>query len=86
MAACLVDPVSGRMMEVLTDQPALQVYAANFLDGSPGKNRLAYGARSAVCLETEAFPDAPNHPGFPNAVLRPGEVYRHTLVHRFAVM
>ena len=84
-AARVRDPVSGRVMEILTDQPAIQLYAANFLDGSPGKNGAAYPARSAFCLETETYPDAPNQPAFPSAVLRPGETYRHTLVHRFFV-
>ena len=84
-AARIRDPRSGRVMEIHTDQPALQFYAANFLDGSHGKNGASYPARSAFCLETEAFPDAPNQPGFPNSILRPGEIYRHTLVHRFSV-
>lgn len=84
-AARVVEPVSGRTMEILTDQPALHFYAANFLDGSPGKNGVPYELRTAFCLETEAFPDAPNHPSFPSAVLRPGGIYRHTLVHRFSV-
>lgn len=77
------DPKSGRVMEVLTDQPGIQFYDASFLDGIRGKGGAAYGSRSALCLETEGFPDAPNHPDFPSAVLRPGEIYRHTLVHRF---
>jgi aldose 1-epimerase len=68
-----------------SDQPAVQFFAANFLDGSAGKNGVSYPARSALCLETEAFPDAPNQPGFPSTVLRPGETYRHTMVHRFSV-
>lgn len=84
-AARVRDPVSGRVMEILTNQPAIHFYTANCLDGSPGKNGAAYTARSAFCLETEAFPDAPNQPAFPTAVLRPGETYRHALVHRFSV-
>jgi aldose 1-epimerase len=72
-------------MEVLTDQPAVQFYAAKLLDGiTPGKGGVCYARRSALCLETEGFPDAPNHPEFPSPVLRPGETYRHTLVHRFS--
>ena len=85
LAACVHDPKSGRVMEVLTDQPAVQFYAANFLDGiTPGKGGVCYARRSALCLETEGFPDSPNHPEFPSPVLRPGETYRHTLVHRFS--
>ncbi|MCU0782107.1 MAG: galactose mutarotase [Akkermansiaceae bacterium] len=82
-AARVTDPKSGRVMEVLTDQPGVQFYDASFLDGIPGKGGTRYGSRSALCLETENFPDAPNQPGFPSAVLRLGETYRHTLVHRF---
>lgn len=86
LAARLADPKSGRVMEVLTDQPAVQVYAANFLDGvTPGKAGVCYARRSALCLESEGFPDSPNQPAFPSSVLRPGETYRHTLVHRFSV-
>ena len=82
-AARVKDPKSGRVMEILTDQPGVQFYDASFLDGTPGKGGARYGSRSALCLETENFPDAPNQPGFPSAVLRPGETYRHTLIHRF---
>lgn len=85
-AATVRDPKSGRVMEVLTDQPGIQIYDASFLDGvTPGKNGVAYASRSAMCLETEGYPDAPNQPAFPSSVLRPGETYRHTLVHRFYV-
>jgi aldose 1-epimerase len=84
-AARVVDPASGRVMEILTDQPAIHLYTANFLDGSPGKNGVPYAARTALCLETETFPDAANQPAFPTTVLRPGETYRHTLVHRFSI-
>jgi aldose 1-epimerase len=85
LAARLVDPKSGRVMEVLTDQPAIQFYAGNFLDGKiRGKRGVVYAPRSGLCLETEGFPDAPNQPAFPSAVLRPGEVYRHTLIHQFS--
>jgi aldose 1-epimerase len=84
-AARVRDPKSGRVMEIFTDQPGIQFYSGNFLDGkTPGKNGVAYAARSALCLETENFPDAPNHPEFPSPVLRPGETYRHTMVHRFS--
>ena len=86
LAARLSDPKSGRVMEILTDQPAIQFYGGNFLDGTvAGKGGVRYPHRSALCLETENFPDAPNHPDFPSAVLRPGETYTHTMIHRFLV-
>ncbi|MEI7955903.1 MAG: aldose epimerase family protein [Verrucomicrobiota bacterium] len=86
LAARVADPKSGRVMEILTDQPGIQFYTANFLDGiTPGKRGIAYARRTALCLETEGFPDAPNQPAFPSAVLRPGQTYRHTLIHRFAL-
>jgi aldose 1-epimerase len=73
-------------MEVLTDQPGIQFYAGNFLDGSAeGKGGVRYARRTGLCLETEGFPDAPNQPGFPSCVLRPGETYRHVMIHRFGV-
>ncbi|MEI6676714.1 MAG: aldose epimerase family protein [Verrucomicrobiota bacterium] len=86
LAARLTDPKSGRVMEIATNQPAIQVYAANFLDGiTPGKHGVPYARRSALCLETEGFPDAPNQPAFPSAILHPGQTYQHTLVHKFQV-
>jgi aldose 1-epimerase len=84
LAAVVKDLSSGRIMEVLTDQPGVQFYTGNFLDGSAtGKNGVKYQFRTGLCLETEGFPDAPNHPDFPSAVLRPGETYHHTMVCRF---
>jgi aldose 1-epimerase len=84
LAARLKDPKSGRVMEVSSNQPAIQFYGGNFLDGSAtGKGGVAYAHRTALCLETEGFPDAPNHPSFPSPVLRPGETYKHTMVHKF---
>jgi aldose 1-epimerase len=86
LAARLKDPASGRVMKILTDQPAIQFYGGNFLDGIvTGKGNVKYPHRSALCLETENFPDAPNHPEFPNSILRPGETYTHTMIHRFQV-
>ncbi|TAE78405.1 MAG: galactose mutarotase [Verrucomicrobia bacterium] len=84
-AARLFHPASGRTLEVLTDQPAIQFYGGNFLgDGPPGKGGVHHSHRGGLCLETENFPDAPNQPGFPNCILRPGETYCHTLIHRFS--
>ncbi len=84
LAATLYDPSSGRAMDLSTDQPGVQFYCGNFLDGSvAGKGGTKYAFRTALCLETQRFPDSPNKPDFPSAVLRPGETYRHTMVHRF---
>ena len=77
-AARLHDLNSGRVLEVLTNQPGVQFYAGNFLCDNP------YGKRTGLCLETEGFPDAPNQEGFPNCILRPGEVYEHTLIYIFS--
>jgi aldose 1-epimerase len=84
-AATVYEPKSGRFMEVLTDQPGLQFYTGNFLDGSlRGKGGIAYGYRSGLCLEAQHFPDSPNQPHFPSVVLRPGETYRQTTKYRFS--
>lgn len=84
-AAELFDPDSGRVMTVLTDQPGLQFYSGNFLDGTAvGKGGVSYGRRSGLCLETQVFPDAPNKPDFPSAVLKPGETYRQTTIYQFS--
>jgi aldose 1-epimerase len=85
LAAVLKDPKTGRVMRISTDQPAIQFYGGNFLDGTVmGKSGVAYAKRTGLCLETEGFPDAPNHPNFPSAVLRPGETYSHTMIHKFS--
>ena len=84
-AARLHDPKSGRTMTVTTNQPAIQFYGGNFLDGTAeGKGGVAYAKRTALCLETENWPDAPNNPKAPSAVLRPGETYHHKMVHKFS--
>lgn len=81
----LYEAASGRMMAVLTDQPGLQFYSGNFLDGSVmGKNGVTYQHRSGLCLETQAFPDTPNKPQFPTATLRPGKTYRQTTIYQFS--
>jgi aldose 1-epimerase len=85
LAARLKDPKSGRVMEISTNQPAIQFYGGNFLDGTvTGKGGVKYAHRTALCLETEGFPDAPNKPGFPSSVLRPGETYNHVMIHKFS--
>lgn len=81
----LYDPQSGRLMELLTDQPGMQFYSGNFLDGSiKGKNGINYQCRSGLCLEAQKFPDSPNKPEFPSAILKPGETYRQTTIYKFS--
>jgi aldose 1-epimerase len=86
LAAKVTDPKSGRVMEILTTEPGLQFYTGNFLDGTlKGKGRT-YDRRSAFCMETQHFPDSPNKPAFPSAVLKPGGKYQTTTVYRFSAM
>jgi aldose 1-epimerase len=85
LAARVVEPTTGRVLEVLTDQPGVQFYTGNFLDGSArGKGGTEYARRSAFCLETQHFPDSPNHPKFPTTELKPGEKYDSTTIYRFS--
>jgi aldose 1-epimerase len=86
LAARLEDPASGRVMEVETTEPGLQFYSGNFLDGSlAGAAGEAYRQGAGLCLETQHFPDAPNRPEFASTLLRPGEVYSSSTVHRFGL-
>ncbi|MEM9404425.1 MAG: aldose epimerase family protein [Acidobacteriota bacterium] len=85
-AARLEAPESGRVLELSTTEPGLQVYTANFLDGTlRGKGGQSYARRSSVCLEPQHFPDSPNQPQFPPTVLEPGDVYRQRTLYRFSV-
>ena len=85
-AARLADPSSGRTMDVATTEPGVQFYSGNNLDGSAiGKNGHAYGRRGALCLETQHFPDSPNHANFPSTRLEPGKEYRSRTVFTFGV-
>jgi aldose 1-epimerase len=85
LAAEAYDPKSGRVLQVLTTEPGVQFYSGNFLDGSDkGKNGMGYTLRSAFCLETQHFPDSPNHPDFPSTVLKAGNTYQSTTVFRFS--
>lgn len=84
LAAHVLDPKSGRVLEVLTDQPGLQFYTGNFLDGAYKGIGGAYQHRGALCLETQHFPDSPNHPDFPSTELKPGQTYDTTTVFRFS--
>lgn len=86
LAASVYEPASGRYMEVLTDQPALQFYGGNFFDGSTtGKYGRPLAYRESIALETQKYPDTPNHPEFPSTLLNPGEEYTHVCVYRFSV-
>ena len=83
LAARVVDPKSGRFLEVLTTEPGIQFYSGNFLDGTnKGKGGAVYNQYGGFCLEPQHFPDSINQPKFPSVVLKPGEIYRHTTVYR----
>jgi aldose 1-epimerase len=85
LAAQAYDPHSGRLLEVWTTEPGIQFYTGNFLDGTiRGKGGKVYNRRFAFCLETQHFPDSPNHSGFPSTVLKPGQHYRSTTVYKFS--
>jgi aldose 1-epimerase len=86
MAARLFDPHSGRQVEILTTQPGIQFYSGNFLDGTiRGKGEKIYRKHWGLCLETQHFPDSPNHPAFPNTILKPGEKFLEKTVYQFSV-
>ena len=86
LAARLSEPNSGRVMEVYTTEPGIQVYTANSLTNEDtGKGGKTYGPRSSICLETQHFPDSPHHPHFPSTVLNPGEEYLSTTIYKFSV-
>jgi aldose 1-epimerase len=79
------EPTTGRTLEISTTQPGVQFYSGNFLDGTlTGKRGVVYRQHHGFCLETQHYPDSPNQPGFPAVVLRPGQTYAHSTVHRFA--
>jgi aldose 1-epimerase len=84
-AAQVYEATRGRVMHVLTDQPGVQFYTGNFLDGTiKGKGGKVYGHRAALCLETQHFPDSPNHPSFPTTELKPGQKYHTVTIFRFS--
>ncbi|CAA9890569.1 Aldose 1-epimerase [Candidatus Methylobacter favarea] len=86
LAAEVLEPSSGRRMQVYTTQPGIQFYSGNFLDGAvTGKRGQAYQKHAGLCLETQHFPDSPNHPDFPSTVLMPSEIYRHTTIYQFGI-
>ena len=85
LAAVYSEPKSGRVLEVYTTQPGIQVYTSNWHDGSEvGKGGVAYTKRSAICLEAQNFPDSPNQPDFPSTLIRPGEEYKQTCIYKFS--
>lgn len=86
LVATVHEPVSGRFMEVYTDQPALQFYGGNFFDGTTeGKYGRPLRYRESLALETQKYPDSPNHENFPSTLLNPGEQYDHTCIYRFII-
>ncbi|MBX0292316.1 galactose mutarotase [Hymenobacter sp. HSC-4F20] len=86
LAATVYEPVSGRTMEVRTDQPGVQFYSGNFLNGNlTGKGGTTYGKNYGFCLETQHFPDSPNQPKFPSTILQPGQTFHSTTEYRFGV-
>lgn len=85
-AVKLVSPVSGISLEVFSNEPGIQVYTGNFLDGKvKGKKGIVYNQRAAVCLETQHYPDSPNKPQWPSVILEPGKVYKSTCIYKFGV-
>ena len=87
LAVCVVDPESGRTLEVYTNEPGVQFYAGNFLDGTvKGKKGIAYKQRTGLCLETQHYPDSPNKPNWPSVILRPGQTYTSHCIYKFGVM
>jgi aldose 1-epimerase len=85
LAAKVYEPTSGRVMEIYTNEPGIQFYSGNFLDGTlTGKDGKVYGHRSGFCLETQHYPDSPNKPNFPSVVLLPGQIYQTTTIHKFS--
>jgi aldose 1-epimerase len=83
--ADVYEPKSGRLMAVSTDQPGLQFYSGNFLNGSAKGKGVSYQYRTGLCLEAQAYPDSPNKPDFPSVTLKPGEVYHQTTLYKFSI-
>ncbi|MBL9138274.1 MAG: galactose mutarotase [Verrucomicrobiales bacterium] len=85
LQARVYEPTTGRVLEVMSDQPGLQFYCGNFLDGKiTGKGGWVYQHRNGFCMEPQHFPDSPNQPNFPSVVLRPGQTYRNTIIYRLS--
>jgi len=84
LAATVKEPKSGRIMTVRTTEPGVQLYTGNHLKGVAGKSGHVYAKRHGLCLETQHFPDSPNHPNFPSVILRPGETFQSTTIYQFS--
>ncbi|MEZ5384074.1 MAG: aldose epimerase family protein [Prosthecobacter sp.] len=84
LAATVTEPKSGRVMTVVTTEPGVQLYTGNHLNGVKGKGGHTYAKRNGFCLETQHYPDSPNHPNFPGVVLRPGETFESTTIYQFS--
>jgi aldose 1-epimerase len=85
LMARVEEPITGRVLEVLSTEPGLQFYSGNFLDGSQtGKGGWVYQFRNAFCMEPQHFPNSPNQPNFPSVVLKPGQTYKNTIIYRFS--
>ena len=83
----MVCPETGIALDIYTTEPGIQVYTGNFLDGTVvGKDSTIYNCRTAVCLETQHYPDSPNQKGFPSTELRPGKVFESSTVYKFHVV
>ena len=86
-AAIVTDSVSGIKMEMFTNEPGIQFYIGNFLDGTvKGKKGIAYPHRSAICLESQHYPDSPNKAQWPSVVIRPGEIYSSNCIYKFTTL
>ena len=86
LAAKLTSPESGISLEVYTNEPGIQVYTGNFLDGTAkGKKGIVYNQRASVCLETQHYPDSPNKPQWPSVILEPGQTYNSECIFKFSV-
>jgi aldose 1-epimerase len=86
LMARVFEPTSGRVLEVFSTEPGLQFYTGNFLDGKlTGKGGWVYQRRNAFCMEPQHYPDSPNQPNFPSVVLKPGQVFKNTIIFKFSV-
>ncbi len=86
LLARVAEPTTGRVLEVSSTEPGLQFYTGNFLDGTlTGKGGTVYNFRNAFCMEPQHYPDSPNQPNFPSVVLKPGQVYKNTIIYRFSI-
>ncbi|MDD5459922.1 MAG: galactose-1-epimerase, partial [Phycisphaerae bacterium] len=84
LAAIVTEPISGRIMEVVTTEPAVQFYSGNFLDGTCRGKDSTYNKHGGLCLEAQHYPDSPNHKNFPSVVLRPGQTYYQLTIYKFS--